>query len=154
MKKFHRINVQQRNEWPIPPSNISAEPPDYTCLQRTPGTNNNSSYWAGEETTLIRRPPCYKDHFECSPFCFSYIIGFLSLDGEIRLLPPWYKDHLAIKTTLAAAQSWSLYQAWAVYSQREDNKDSLKKLSNPYIFPRFPLVSRVCDSLSFCNCWT
>ena len=64
------------------------------------------------KTTLIRRPPCYKDHFQRSPFSLS----FLLLEREVQLLSPWYKDHLAIKTTLAAAQMWSLYQGSTVHA--------------------------------------
>ena len=38
----------------------------------------------------------------------------LRVEHDIHLLPPWCKDHLAIKTSLAAARRWSLYQGLTV----------------------------------------
>ncbi len=46
---------------------------------------------------------------------FLYMTSRLCTPGP-GLCPPQYKDHLTIKTTLAAAQRWCLYQGSTVVS--------------------------------------
>ncbi len=46
------------------------------------------------KTTLIQRPPCYKDHFQRSPFKFSYLPHYkTTLHPRSQPMPPQYKDH-------------------------------------------------------------
>ncbi len=40
----------------------------------------------------------------------------------LAVQPPWYKDHLAIKTTFTYSQRWSLYQGSTVYIFRHPNQ--------------------------------
>ncbi len=41
---------------------------------------------------------------------------FWRLGRGLNIQPPWYKDHLAIKTTFAYSKRWSLYQGSTVYN--------------------------------------
>ncbi len=50
------------------------------------------------------------------PLFTSRVQFFLyNLTGrDLTTQPPWYKDHLAIKTTFAYSQRWTLYQGSTV----------------------------------------
>ncbi len=39
------------------------------------------------KTTLIRRPPCYKDHSQCSPFSFSTYLRYMYISASNSELP-------------------------------------------------------------------
>ncbi len=84
-------------------------------------------------------------HIQPLPHCTADSSG-------LAIWPPWYKDHLAIKTTFALSQRWSLYQGSTVVWFNQ-NPNPAQNPSNPKSDSHITDTHRVNNQSNFQSNW-